>query len=262
MSLTPVQRTLALWGGGTAALLIVMLVFLGVRGSTESDLDGEAEKLYADYLRLYHPDKPNDGLPAADAERALTQAQDMQLEALTKAESVLVPELPRPYRTMDVNEADAQVHADYQAIHQLSQSHRIKLPEDLPFLSGLDQDPARRSVQLAKLYLYRAVLDRCMDAGVHRVINVLPGKAVLDPTGSYMQVSCVFTVETHYEGGQALLQELLRADAIGIGISSLSIEKISDVMQNMQFTANLLYPVRSDNHPTARAQGQTTARSD
>jgi hypothetical protein len=246
VSVTPVQRSLAIWGGGTLVILIIGVVALAIRGSTLDDLNGEAGKLYADYVRLYHPDKPNDGLPESDTERELTRAKDLQADALNKAEATLVPELSPAYTNTAVNEADAQVHADYQAIRQLADSRKVRLPSNLPFTQGLDQDPNRRSLQLATLYLYRAVLDRCIQSGVTKIIGVTPDKAILDPSKSYMQVSCLFSLETHYEAGQKVLQELLKASNLGIGLSALHLEQKTDVVQSMIFTATLLYPVRTN----------------
>jgi hypothetical protein len=245
VSLTSVQRSLAIWGGGTLLILIVGVIALAIRGASLDELSAQAAKLHGDYVRLYHPDKPNDGLPESDTERELTRAKDLQSDALNKAEATLVPDLSLAYTNTAVNEADAQVHADYQAIRQLASSHKVSLPGNLPFTQGLDQDPNRRSLQLATLYLYRAVLDRCIQSGVSKIIGVTPDKAILDPSKSYMQVSCLFSMETHYEAGQKVLQELLKASNLGIGLSTLHLEQKTDVVQSMIFTATLIYPVRN-----------------
>jgi hypothetical protein len=243
--MTPDQKQLALWGGGTLALIVVGSAWLAARGGELDLRRAKAGQLAKDYATLYHPETPKDGVPAADAERDLARAKDLQTEQLDKAEAALVVDLPGSYKTGDLVSAGHQVYADHQTIRQTAQMKRVALPASLPYDAPLDQDDAKRAVQLGNLYLYRAVLDQCIKAGVARVNSVAPGKAEADPTGSYASFSCAFDVEGTYESAQMLMQALIESQRAGIGLGAVALDAPSEGRQHVAFTATMITPMRA-----------------
>jgi hypothetical protein len=242
---TPEQQQLAIWGGGILAVIVAGASVLAWRGGELDAQAAKARQLQADYGKLYHPETPKDGIPAPDAERDLLRAKDLQSEELEKAETSLVVEMRGSYLVGDLVSAVHQVYADHQTIRQTAQMKKVALPQALPYDSPLDQDDARRAVQLANLYLYRAVLDQCIRCGVQRVNSVAPGKAEQDPTGGYVLLSCDFDVDGTYESGQHLLLSLLESHRAGIGLSSLAMDAPAEGRQHLRFTASLITPARA-----------------
>ena len=129
--MTPDQKQLAIWGGGTLALIVVGAAALAARGGTLDAQMAKAGKLHKDYTELYHPDHPKDGIPAPEAERDLMRAKDLQSEELDKAEATLVVELHGSYADGDQVSAGHQVTADHYAIKQTAQMKHVALPPSL-----------------------------------------------------------------------------------------------------------------------------------
>ncbi len=248
--MTPDQKLLVIWGGAIVAIIVVGLSVLTMRAGSLGTTIAQASELHGRYVKLYHPDTPKDGIPVADAVRELSRAKEQQAQMLEKVESAMVPELPRSYLASEVTSASAQVHADHMAIKQRAQSQHMELPATLPYDSGLDPDEAKRRTQLAYLYLYRAVLDQCLDAGVTKVGTISPGKAEIDPTGNYQLLACDFEIDVPYADGQTLLLNLLQAQTkLGIGVQNLSIEQVAENRQHLRLTASLITAA----HPDAAA---------
>jgi hypothetical protein len=261
--MTPDQREIAIWGGGTLAIIVVGAAVLTWRGGELDAVGVKAGNLHADYVKLYHPDKPGDGILAAEAERDLVRAKDLQSEQLEKADTVLVADLPASYAAIDLVSAGHQVYADHQSIHQTAQMKHVALPASLPYDAPLDADPAKRALQLGNLYLYRAVLDQCIRVGVAKVNSVAPGKAESDPTGSYVLLSCDFDVEGSYESAVQLLQALIETQRAGIGVASLAMDVPAEKTQHLRFTASLIAPTRpgfSVEPPRKAAESTPTTR--
>jgi hypothetical protein len=243
--MTPEQRELGIWGGATLAIIVAGSAVLAWRGGDLDAVGAKARQLHGDYLKLYHPDKPGDGVPAAEAERDLVRAKDLQGEQLEKADGLLVADLPGSYAAaMDLTSAGHQVYADHQTIHQTAQMKHVALPASLPYDAPLDADAAKRALQLGNLYLYRAVLDQCIRVGVAKVDAVTPGKPEGDPTGSYVRLTCDFEVEGSYDSVMQLMQALLETQRAGIGLAALAMDAPSDRVQRMRFTASLITPTR------------------
>jgi hypothetical protein len=238
--MTPDQRALAVWGGGGGACVILGCVVLFMRGGTLSELIPRATALHAGYTKLYHPDRPTDGVPAAEALQEAMRTKERQESELRRAEAVLVPELPKPYVATGVNAGSATIHADHAMMRSRSQSQSIPLPATLPLDGGLDKDEAKQAIQLAQLYLYRAVVDQCFDAGVSKITAITPGGSEADPSGSYLILTCDFDIEASYEAGQQLLQNLLQAHKSGIGVKAVGIDQAREGKQKLKVTASLL----------------------
>jgi hypothetical protein len=242
--MTPDQRELGIWGGGALAIIVIGSAVLAWRGGELDTAAAKARQLHGDYLKLYHPDKPGDGVPVAEAERDLLRAKDLQSEQLEKADTMLVAALPASYAQTDLVSAGHQVYADHQSIHQTAQMRRVALPASLPYDAPLDADPAKRALQLGNLYLYRAVLDQCIRVGVAKVNSVAPGKPEGDPTGSYVLLSCEFDVEGSYESVVQLMQALIETQRAGVGVAALAMDASGEKSQHLRFTASLITPSR------------------
>ncbi|MBA3710265.1 MAG: hypothetical protein H0W83_15750, partial [Planctomycetes bacterium] len=173
--MTPDQRVLVVWGGVGGAIIVVGCIALAMRGSTLSEITPRARSQHATYLKLYHPDRPQEGMPAAEALQELNKAKERQDNALHKVEAALVPDLPKGYLGNEVNSAAATIHADHATMKTRAQSQQMGLPSTLPLDSGPDKDEGKRAIQLAQLYLYRAVVDQCLDAGVSKITAITPG---------------------------------------------------------------------------------------
>ena len=256
--MSPTGRDLAIWGGGTWVLLVVGVCVLYWRGASLSDLTSTNDKSYAEYQKLYHPDNPKDGVYVADDEADLTKAKESQGQQLERAEAELVPQLPDSYRLVDglLNENASIVSQDQQILNTDAMSRGVNLAAKGPY-SQLEQDTLVRARQMAELYLYRLVLHCAIDAKVKRVNSVKILQPSIDPTHSYDLYSCQFDLDTSFESGQRLLEELAYAAKLGISLTYLRITPSpSDPSQRqvMSFVATLITPHLSHAAP-ARAGG-------
>lgn len=215
------QQQLAIWCGGGVALLIIAGLVFGMRAGTLGESRAKADGLYEDYRKLY----PDQGTPADEALKAAQLLRDHQGQARKEAESRLVATLPADYQRSGVNDAAAKLGSDVTALKQRAERQKITLPTALPYESGLDQDPAKSSLQLANLYLYKQVLDTCMDAGVTKVVSVKDGKSHRDASGLYAVVTCEIAVEGSYEALAALLDSLRAKHEAGIGVRELRLSQ-------------------------------------
>ncbi|MBA2479810.1 MAG: hypothetical protein H0V44_04035 [Planctomycetes bacterium] len=254
--MTPDQRVLAIWGGGAGVCVVLGCVLLWSRGATLSEMTPRAVTLHGSYEKLYHPDRPQEGIPAAEAVQELTRAKERQDGELRTVEGVLVPELPKPYLAVGVNTGSAIIHSDHAAMRSRAQSLQIGLPTSLPLDRGLSESEAAQAIELSQLYLYRAVVDLCFEAGVVKISaiapeSVVPGKIECDPSGTYMILNCDFEIETGYEAGQKLLQNLLEAHKSGVGIRALTIVQGRENQQKFKLTASLITANRVGAKPAA-----------
>ena len=208
------QQQLAIWCGAAAVLLIVAGVVFSTRGTGLEESRTKADALYGDYRKLY----PDQGIPADEAMKLVQLQKDHQAQARKDAESRLVATLPIEYQRSGVNDAAAKLGSDITALKQRAERQKIVLPSALPYESGLDQEPAKSSQQLATLFLYKQVLDTCMDSGVTKVKSVKEGKSHRDASGLYAVLTCDIAVEGTYEALSALLDNLRTKHDAGIGI--------------------------------------------
>jgi len=256
--MTPDRATLYVWGGGALFVVIVGWAWLSFRSGELAAAQAKSDDLNRRYIALFHPDQaavsgPN-GVAIADAVKAAQVAAHKQQDDAAAVENALVPELLPQYRNSDPTSGATLIHIDHLAIIQRASRQKMKLPSSLPLDSGLDGDDAKRAIQLAQLYLYRAVIDQCLDSGVARVDTVTLGKAESDPSGTYEILTCDFELAARFENGQMLLQNLLLAHKLGIGVASLSIEPTHEDLQKIHLTASLIIPNR-DHLPAGQLTG-------
>lgn len=183
------QRILAIWGGAAAAGCIAAFVVLSMRAGTLEELRAKAETLHRDYTALY----PREGVPIEEAKRSAALLREHQEQALKEADDRLVVTLPDEYQVAGVIEASARVRNDIAGLKQKAERQKVTLPPQLPFESGVVADKV--GIQLAQVYLYRQVLDLCMDNGVGWIRALKEGGAFRDASGTYAVVTCEFTIE-------------------------------------------------------------------
>ncbi len=242
--MTPERQQLAIWGGGAGALVLIAVILLMVRGGSLNQAQSRVRTAHAAYEKLYHPDTAKDGRPVAEVLHELAAAKDRQDDALRRGENLLVPELPKSYQDADLVRGAAQVSADHNAVRKKAQAQNMKLPVALPFDGGLDRDESLRTRQLAYLYLYRAVLDHCITAGVTKVQTVAIGGGSADLSGAYALLTCDLDLELSYDATQRLLTALNQASAQGLGLRSIDLLHNRDGKQKLKLTVGLLTPNR------------------
>jgi len=228
------QKLLIIWCTAAAIVLGVVATLFSSRGSELDAARTKATGLHREYLTLY----PDAGVPASESLAVGERLRDHQEQARTDAERDLVGVLPEDYQRSDVTEASSRMRADLGALKQRAERQKIALPASLPFeSSGFDQ--TKVSLQLAQLYLYKQVLDLCMDAGITRVSTVKEGKCHRDASGVYAVLTCEFAIDGNFEALSQVINGLRAKHAIGLGVRDL---KLSQGAQSGQcsLTASLL----------------------
>lgn len=247
--MTPTGQQLAWWGGGTCALALVSIILYVIQGSTLTAVSQRADKLEASYNRLYHPSRPKDGVFVEDLTRDLNRAQQLQAEQLGLAQAALVPELPQAYLMPDLTNDNGVASTDNAQLTNEALSHNVEIPTHPPFPS-LAADQNERAVQMAKLHLYRRVIEMCIEAKVAQVVSVkmLPGSQ-FDPSHTYQVFSCEFVVDASFSAGQRLIDQLTHSHD-GIALSMLSIRGgVDRNRQTLDFIASLIAPALHPDHP-------------
>ena len=252
------QKLLAIWCAGAGVVLLVIGLLFASRDAELDATRAKADALHADYLQLY----PEQGTTAEEALAGLKRLRDHQEQARASAERDLLGMLPEEYQRGDVTEASSRLRADLGALKQRAERQKIVLPKVLPFEStGFDQ--AKVSLQLAQLYLYRQVLDLCMDASVASIdtVTVREGRGHRDPSGVYAVLTCEFAIAGNYESVSQLLIALRAKHGAGLGVRELKLSQ--QAAQTMQCTlvASLLtannpqWQLGAENAPAAAKTG-------
>ncbi len=213
------QQMLAIWGGGALVVLIVAGVILSGRADRLATARAEAERLHGAYQRLY----PAEGRPSREALDAGKRLRDHQAQALKEAEEALIATLPDDYRRTDVNQTGSRLSADLASLRQRAQRQKVALPAQLPFERGFDSDEAKRSLQLAQLYVYRTLLDLSMDSGVTRVSEVREGVPYRNASSTYAVLPCEIGVDGNYEAIVQLIDTLRARHEGGFGVRDLKL---------------------------------------
>ncbi len=216
--MTGETKTLAIWGGGAAAVAVLGLAWVLVRGSALAEDRARLQQLTDEQARAQPPGTRLDTLTSLVQAAAAEQAA-----ALAEATKVLVPELKTQYRAADLVSAATQVAGDHKALRQRAERTAVQLPGTLPLDAGLDPNEAVRRVQLAQLFLYRTVLDELMDSGVAKVFTVALRQNWSDPTGAYAILTADLDFECPFDRAQTVLQRLLANHSQGIGIRGISL---------------------------------------
>jgi hypothetical protein len=236
--MTPDQLIIAKWGGGLLAGLIVgSIVLHSVRGATFEERDAHAKMLGEEYVKLY----PAEGMAIEEATATWTRLKEHQQAALKDAEASMVPILPRGYMETDLSSGAAQVHADLQYLKQKAQRTQVKLPGTLPFEEGLSPDANQRLLQLAQLYLYRNVLDTCMEAGIMKINSVKVETGPTDPQQKYALLLCAIDLDMPWDRTSQLLADFNQTqNRKGYGVRSASIEHDRSGNQRVSLTISLM----------------------
>lgn len=258
--MTPDQRTLALWGGGLAAGLIVGWIVLDVvRGETLRERADLAARLGREYAELY----PEKGMAIEEATGKWKNAMDLQQAALNDTEKSMVPLLPREYLETDLNSGAARVHADLAYLKQKAQRQQVRLPSTLPFEEGLSDNANQRLLQLAQLYLYRNLLDTCMEAGVTKVNSLKTDSGPCDPQGKYALMLCTIDLDMPWDRTSQLLADLNQTqNRKGYGVRSVSIEHDRSGSERVSLVVSLItannpaWGLRPDSAPAQLPTGQ------
>jgi hypothetical protein len=258
--MTPDQRTLAIWGGGLAAGVIIGWIILDVvRGEELATSSTRAANLGKEYVQLY----PENGMAIEEATGTWKRLMEHQQAALTEAEASMVPPLPREYRETDLNSGAAQVHNDLQYLKQKAQRQQVTLPGTLPFEEGLSDNANQRLLQLAQLYLYRNLLDTCMDAGVTRINSLKAEVGPCDPQSKYALMLCTVDQDLPWDRASQLLADLNQTqNRKGYGVRGMSIEHTPSGNEKVTLQVSLMtannpaWNLRPDSAPTQLPTGQ------
>lgn len=258
--MTPDQRTLAMWGGGLAAGVIVGWIVLDVvRGETLRDSSQLAANLGKEYQELY----PESGMAIEEATGKWKRVMEFQQAALLDAEKSMVPELPREYLETDLNSGAARVHADLQYLKQKAQRQQVRMPTTLPFEEGLSDNANQRLLQLAQLYLYRNLLDTCMEAGVIKINTIKTESGPCDPQGKYALMLCTIDLDMPWDRTSQLLADLNQTQTRkGYGVRNVSIEHDRSGNEKVSLVVSLItannpaWNLRADSAPTSLPSGQ------
>lgn len=252
--MTPEQKTMAIWGGGTGAVIIAGWIVLGGwRGPMLEDARSKAATLGKQYGELY----PDQGMHIDEATRQWKQLMEHQKAALNDAEASMVPALPRGYRETDLSSGGAQVHTDLQYLKQKASRTQVKIPSTLPLEEGLDQSADIRLLQLAQLYLYRNALDTLMDAGITSIGNVRLSKGPTDPQNKYALLFCELELDATWERvSQVLIEFVQKQNTKGFGIRALELMHTPSGVEKLKLTVSLMtannpaWGLRPDSAPT------------
>lgn len=260
--MTPDERTMAIWGGGLAAGVIAGYIILhSWRGSELVDASLRAESLGKEYQTLY----PEQGMAIEEATGTWKRLMEHQQAALTEAESSMVPALPREYLETDLNSGAARVHADLQYLKQKAQRQQVKMPTTLPFEEGLSDNANQRLLQLAQLYLYRHLLDTCMDAGVTKINTLKTEAGPCDPQSKYALMLCNIDLDMPWDRTSQLLADLNQTqNRKGYGVRSVSIDHTNSGNERVTLQVSLItannpaWNLRPDSAPTQLPSTGTT----
>jgi len=259
--MTPDQRTLAIWGGGLAAGMIVGWIVLDVvRGETLRESSTLAANLGKEYQELY----PEQGMAIEEATGTWKRVMEHQQASLVDAEKTMVPLLPREYQETDLNSGAARVHADLQFLKQKAQRQQVRMPTTLPFEEGLSDNANQRLLQLAQLYLYRNLLDTCMEAGVTKINTIKTESGPCDPQGKYALLLCTVDLDMPWDRTSQLLADLNQTQTRkGYGVRNVSIEHDRSGNEKVSLVVSLItannpaWNLRPDSAPASLPAGQT-----
>jgi len=260
--MTPDQRTLATWGGGLAAGVIFGWIALDlIRGEELIARSAKATSLGKEYASLY----PADGMAIEEATGTWKRLMEHQQAALTEAEAAMVPALPREYLETDLSSGAARVHSDLQYLKQKAQRQQVHLPSTLPFEEGLSDNANQRLLQLAQLYLYRNLLDTCMDAGVTKINTLKAESGPCDPQGKYALMLCSIDMDMPWDRTSQLLADLNQTqNRKGYGVRSVNIDHTASGSEKVTLLISLItannpaWNLRPDSAPTQLPTTGTT----
>jgi uncharacterized protein YqkB len=257
--MTPDQRILASWGAGLAGAVIVGWILLDlIRGPVLTEQTTLAENLGKNYQELY----PAEGMAIEEATATWKRLRDHQKAALENAETSMVPALPKDYQDEDLSSGGARVNTDLKYLKQKAQRQNVQLPATLPFEEGLNENPKQRLMQLAQLYLYRHLIDTCMEAGVTKINSVKVASGPCDPQRKYALMLCTIELDVTWERTSQLLADLNQAQTRnGFGLRGLTIEHLPSGGEKVNVVVSLItannpaWNLNPDSAPTSLPSG-------
>lgn len=257
--MTPDQRVLASWGAGLTGAVIFGWILLDViRGPVLTEQTTLAENLGKSYQELY----PAEGMAIEKATETWKLVRDHQQAALKDTETSMVPQLPHEYQDEDLSSGGARVNDDLKFLKHKAQRQNVQLPSTLPFEEGLNENPKQRLMQLAQLYLYRQLIDTCMEAGVTKIALVKVDKGPCDPQRKYALMLCKIELDITWERTSQLLADLNQAqNRKGFGLRGLTIEHNASGNEKVNLEVSLMtannpaWNLNPDSAPTTLPAG-------
>lgn len=239
--MNPEQKQIATWAGGAAVLVIIGWIYLAVRGGTVDALRTEVDAAYARYTEHYQSE--SEGRMTADQALALLERQrEEQSRELSQVEAVSVwpgngvgapPEFAG-FRfgdlasgAIDYASAIDKVSRVVSRLRRRAESLDVAIPDRLP-LEGEGElstgDPAERSLQMAQVCTYAALIDLVLDAGGKRITTVDSDTiAWADTTGAYAIVPMSAVLTASYASFDDLLRRLNEASN-GLALDRVSVD--------------------------------------
>lgn len=257
--MTPDQRILSSWGAGLAGAVIIGWILLDfIRGPVLTEQTTLAENLGKNYHDLY----PAEGMAIEEATSTWKRLRDHQKAALENAETSMVPALPRDYQDEDLSSGGARVNIDLKYLKQKAQRQQVRLPTTLPFEEGLNESPKQRLMQLAQLYLYRSLIDTCMDAGVTKITSIKVASGPCDPQRKYALMLCTIELDVTWERTSQVLADLNQTQTRnGFGLRGLTIEHLPSGSEKVNMVVSLItvnnpaWNLNPDSAPTTLPSG-------
>ena len=236
--MTPDQRVLSSWGAGIAGAVIFGWILLDfIRGPVLTEQATLAENLGKSYQELY----PAEGMAIEEATTTWKRLRDHQNAALVSAETSMVPALPKDYLDEDLSSGGARVNTDLKYLKQKAQRQQVRLPTTLPFEVGLHENPKQRLMQLAQLYLYRSLIDTCMDAGVTKINSVKVDSGPCDPQRKYALMLCTIEIDVTWDRTSQLLADLNQTQTRnGFGLRGLTIDHLPSGSEKVNLVVSLI----------------------
>jgi len=256
---SPEQREIALWAGGTAVLVIIGWIWIATRGGAVADHQREVDQLHSSYRDLYL-DESGERLPVAEALAELQARSDDQRREVRRIESQSVwpgqggEGLPPEFEGVALGASSGVRIGDYaSALDQVSrttsrlrrraESLGIDLPAALPLeASGAvsaDNGPLRQ-LQLARVCTYAALLDLVMDADIDQIGPLQASQpAWVSADGEYAVIPVSTVLHCSYESADTVMRSL-RENAFGLGLEQIALDYEDDGGFRMAITVRLV----------------------
>ncbi|GDY11324.1 hypothetical protein LBMAG53_02010 [Planctomycetota bacterium] len=239
--MTPDQRSLALWGGGAGALVLIGWAVLAMAVDPTQAV-ADAKTLHSNYTGLYRPGAKADGVVADQALKAVKKMVEDQQQELATAQSLVAPPLPAEFIAEDMLAGQALLVRVHEGLNK--RIEQAKLPAMSWPIQQPSGDPELLTQQLAQLHTYQFLVGLCLDANLKLASSPLPGELRSDPSGAIARIPCVLTCEGSWDAVDRLVHAVNNASAQGFGISELAIDLKPDGGRRVQLTATRLLPAR------------------
>ncbi len=236
--MTDDQRNLAIWGGSAAVIVIAGWVYLA-----SDDLAGKlssAEAKQGEYEKKYV--NARSGELEGEARKRLEQFKVDQVGSLNEAENLLVASLPKEFtpEKTDIMAAQNTVQRTNAALRDLCEKAQVKPAGDL--ITALPDDPDQRSLQLARLWVWRETALLLIDGGFKAIPNPGLVPPAADPTGKYARLGVELTFDGPWEQVTRLMNDSQLAHRRGLGLREIEIVLNKDGSRKVKFQVTALIP--------------------